>query len=119
MTKYRIVGVVNFLLGFLEIIYPLILIFFTMPKMYELYAQFHAEVPSPVVSYLILTLVFILGIVNVFLGIKLFSKSAGRDSYFTFAIILIAASFLSYWIFSTATTLSSVIMPMSALTSDF
>jgi len=119
MTKYRIVGVVNFLLGFLEIVYPLILIFFTIPKMYELYAQFHAEVPSPVGTYMILSLILLVGIINLFLGTKLFSKSAGKDTYFTFAIILIAASFLSYWIFSAATTLSSVIMPMSALTSDF
>ena len=99
MTKYRIVGVVNFLLGFLEIVYPLILIFFTIPKMYEFYSKINVELPSPVGSYIILSLILLVGIINLFLGTKLFSKSAGKDKYLTFAIILIVTSFVSYWIF--------------------
>lgn len=109
MAKYKIVGVINFFFGFFEVIYPLIGILFTIPRLTELYSEFQTKGPNLLPTYMILYIVILMGIGNFFLGFKLFSKSENKDKYFKYAIILIVASFLLGGLFTQITSLSVLI----------
>ena len=57
MAIYKIVGVVNFFLGIFEVVFPLIFILFTIPRLTELYAEFQANGPNLIPTYIILSIV--------------------------------------------------------------
>ncbi|HUW22264.1 MAG TPA: hypothetical protein VMW41_06400 [Candidatus Bathyarchaeia archaeon] len=119
MTKYRIVGIINFIFGGLQIIYLLLAIFFTIPRLTDLYNEFSAEMPSFAPTYLVLGFNLLLGITNFFLGFKLFSKQAKiQKKYFKFGLALAIVSFLLVGVFSGIATLSAV-LPIYNLTSHF
>lgn len=118
MTKYKIVGILNLFLGILETIYPLFAFMFTIPRLTELYSEFGAEGPSFGITYLTLSIIILMGIGNLFFGIKLFSKTENKDKYFKYALILVIASFLLGGVFTSFASLS-VIMPIYNLTSQF
>lgn len=118
MAKYKIVGVVNFFFGFFEVVYPLIVILFTIPRLTELYSEFQTKGPNLIPIYIILSIVILIGIGNFFLGVKLFSISENKDKYFKYAIILIVINFLLGGIFTQIVSLS-VLMPIYNLTSEF
>jgi len=117
MSKYKTVGTINFIFGGLQIIYPLLAIFFTIPKLTELYTEVSAEMPSFAPTYLALGLNLLLGITNFFLGFKLFSKQEGiQEKYFKFSLTLAIVSFLLMGVFSGIATLSAV-LPIYSVTS--
>ncbi|OGG01704.1 hypothetical protein A2W14_03755 [Candidatus Gottesmanbacteria bacterium RBG_16_37_8] len=118
MAKYKIIGAVNFFLGIFEIVYPLIVILFTIPRLTELYAEFQAKGPNLIPTYIILSIVMLMGVGNFILGVKLFSKSENKEKFFKIAIILIIASFLLGGVITKIASLS-VIMPIYNLTSEF
>ena len=81
MAKYKIIGAVNFVLGIFEIVYPLIVILFTIPRLTELYAEFQAKGPNLIPTYIILSIVMLMGVGNFILGVKLFSNLKTKKSF--------------------------------------
>ncbi len=67
MNKFKIVGLINFLLGTGQIVMPLIQLLFIIPKLNSVYAEFNAPVNTSTI-YLFPVLLIIMGIVNLFLG---------------------------------------------------
>jgi hypothetical protein len=118
MTKYKIVGILNISLGVLETIYAAFALIITLPKLNELYFELGAKRPSYTSTYLILGFILIIGLVNLFLGLKLFTKSEKREAYFIYALISLIASFFLGGIFSGIFTLS-IIVPIYSLISQF
>ncbi|MBU0618665.1 hypothetical protein KKD62_00345 [Patescibacteria group bacterium] len=119
MSKYKIVGIINFIFSGLQIIYPLLAIFFTIPRLTKLYTEVSAEMPSFAPAYLALGFNLLLGITNFFLGFKLFSKQEKiQEKYFKFGLVLAVTSFLLMGVFSGIATLSAV-LPIYNLTSHF
>ncbi|MBU1111061.1 hypothetical protein KKB83_05610 [Patescibacteria group bacterium] len=118
MSKYKIVGIINFIFGGLHIIYPLLMIFFTIPKLTELYTDVSVELPSLAPTYLTLGFNLLLGITGIFLGCKLFSKQEEiQKKYFKFGLALAIVSVLFGAVFSGLAVLSAV-LPIYNLTSQ-
>lgn len=119
MAKYKIVGIINLLLGGLQIIYPLFALLFTLPRLTRLYSEFNAEGPSFTTTYLVLGFVIFVGLANLFLGLKLFSKAEGiTKKYFKYGLALVIVSFLLMGLFSSIASLS-IALPIYNLTSQF
>jgi len=95
MTKYKVVGVLNFFLGAFQIIYSLFTLFLTLPRLTKLYAEFNAEGPYLIPTYFVLGLLLLFGAVNLFLAFRLFSeKEKTPKKYFRLGLVLLAVSFL-------------------------
>ncbi|MBU0708174.1 hypothetical protein KJ596_00275, partial [Patescibacteria group bacterium] len=110
MSKYKIVGIINFIFGGLQIIYPLLTIFFTIPKLAELYTEVNVEMPSFAPTYLALGFNLLLGIICIFLGYKLFSKHEEvQKKYYKFGLALAIVSVLFGGVFSGTAILSAVL----------
>lgn len=119
MTKYKIVGAINLLLGGLQIIYPLFTLLFTLPRLTELYSEFNAEGPSLTITYFTLGSVIFVGFANLFLGFKLFLKAEEiAKKYFKYGLASVIISFLLMGIFPSIASLS-IVLPIYNLTSPF
>ena len=118
MNKYKVVGVVNLLFGVFQIIYPLLVIFFTLPRLTELYSELNIQGYSFISTYLIIGFVMLIGIGNFFFGLNLISKSEKKEKYFKYALMLIIASFLFVGILFNLASLSTI-LPIYNLTSQF
>lgn len=119
MTKYKVVGAVNFIFGSLQVIYPLLMAFMTVPKLMQLYSEFSVGKPSLAPTYLALGFNLLLGVMNIFFAFKLFSKQkAVQEKYFKFGLGMAVASFLLLGVSSFLTVLSAVI-PVYQMTSHF
>jgi hypothetical protein len=77
MTKYRIVGAFNLFFASFQIAFPLILIFVTIPRLTGFYSEFGVGSYWGyfIRTYLVLGFVIVIGLTNLFLGIKLFSQN--------------------------------------------
>ncbi|KKR72300.1 MAG: hypothetical protein UU81_C0044G0007 [Microgenomates group bacterium GW2011_GWC1_41_8] len=118
--KYKTVGVINLLLGSFYILLGALLNFSVFPKLFTIYEQFetgqNAYKTNGLVSVLIM---FLIGLVNLYFGIKLFQKNnKSKEGYFTYGIIALVVSVLLNAIL-VGFTVSSAIMPIYSLTEEF
>ncbi|MBU0708274.1 hypothetical protein KJ596_00810 [Patescibacteria group bacterium] len=120
MSKYKIVGIINFIFGSLQIIYSLLTIFIIIPKLLtELYTEVNVEMPSFAPTYLALGFNLLLGIICIFLGYKLFSKHGEvQKKYYKFGLALAIVSVLFGGVFS-GTAILSAVLPIYNLTLPF
>src|SRR3989344_4359158 len=117
MTKYKLVGILNFFFGF-----PILLLalsfFFVIPKLTPLYSEFGANTSGNIsTSYLSVVVLLAISAVNIFFGIKGFSNTQNKDAYFNYSLITAIVTFL---LSGTIVGLMviSVIFPLYNLTSQ-
>lgn len=95
MLRYKIAGAINLLLGFFQSLTSLSFLFFTLPNMREFYFEFKVETPNFAMSYLVLGLVLLMGLINLFLGFKLILKTKEvTEKYFHYSVTLIVVSLI-------------------------
>lgn len=118
MNKYKIVGIVNLIAGVIQIIFSLLFLLSTLPKLASIYSNINKEGPSYPAAYLMFGLIILLGIASLVAGFKLMRGYENREKYLKFglALIIIAVS-LSGFLVSVAVV--SIIMPLYSLTSEF
>lgn len=96
--KYTLVAVVNLFFGIIQLIFPLIFLLFIIPSLKEIYASFNGAPNTLSTSHLIIAVSLILGSLNIWISIKLFSKSTvleKREKYVKYGIISAIISFLT------------------------
>jgi hypothetical protein len=90
--KYKIIALVNFLLGGLHIFTSLGLMFSVIPRLTELYDQVEVEISISGV-YFTSSVNLIFGSVLILLGYKLLTlKNKSINKYYTLSLILILAA---------------------------
>lgn len=84
--KYKILGVINFLLGISQIGIPLIQLIFVYPKLRALYTDFNVKF-NPILSFWPVVFLLLIGFLNLVLGVKLLKKSKDyKEGYFKLAV---------------------------------
>ncbi|MDO8658439.1 MAG: PsbP-related protein [Candidatus Levybacteria bacterium] len=117
-SKYKILGIIIIIFGFLQVPIPALQILFVIPQITNLYEGLNIEQPSLIPAYAVLTFLIILGLINIFIGIKLILKSTlHKEIYFKLGIATLIIIFLSVGS-SIAFTITSVITPIYKLTSE-
>lgn len=118
MTKYKIIGILNFLLGIPTLLLSLSFSIFVIPKLNQLYAEFNTNNSGNVIlSYIIVLVLLIIAIANIFLGIKEFSNTQKKEIYFKYGVIMAVVAFLLGGVLTGLMTLS-VILPIYNLSSS-
>ena len=112
MDKYKIVGIIDIILGTLLIILPV----FSSTITSSTTSTFNElGVSSSSNNWLAVGVIVLIGIVDIFLGIKLFSGSkSDKNKYFTAGIILAILSVLASGFYS-STVVSSILAPVNSL----
>lgn len=117
-SKYKILGIINIIFGFIQIPVPIILVFIVIPQLTILYKSLNIKQPSLIPTYAVLIFLIVLGLINISIGVKLFLKSTqNKEKYFTIGIVAIILIFLSAGS-SMAITVTSIITPIYKLTSE-
>lgn len=114
--KYKVLGVVNLIIGFLQISISLLTLFVTIPSLRTLYAGYDVEAPNFALIYLMYFIIIVAGIINLFLSFKLFSNATNKEKYFIYGMIstIITLIFIGA---SYAFSLFSIILPIYNVTS--
>lgn len=117
-SKYKILGIINIILGFLQIPVPVGFAFFVIPQLTNLYLSLNIQQPGLIPTYAVLIFLVCLGLINITIGVKLLLKSTqNKEKYFKFGIAAIIIIFLSVGS-SMALTITSVLAPIYKLTSE-
>ena len=105
MIKYKVVGIFNLFNGVFFILSPVLMYLFVIPKLASLHEE--SGIVYPVIfeqTYLALIIVFILGIINIFLGSKLLSGAEEtKKKYYKYGLtfmVLILALWVLYFVSS-------------------
>lgn len=95
MTKYKIVGIVNLLLGLVGILIQLEILLFVYPKLVSLYRDFNAEVPfsTQVYPYIQIAITVVLFVV-VIVGVELTLTKNPNKKLFIAGIVSLTAILL-------------------------
>jgi hypothetical protein len=115
--KYALVGILNVVFGFIETFFTLSVMVFTIPKLSYMYTELGVEIPNLFSTYLILFTILLIGIGNLFVGMKLFSKSERKDVFFKYGLVLVIISLILSGAYISI-TLISVMQPIYGLYSQ-
>lgn len=98
MIKYKVVGIISLLNGILFVLSPILMYLFVIPKFIALYEESTLSTKANLgQTYLSLTIVFILGIINIFLGSKLlFGAEETKKKYYKYGLAMVIL-FLVLW----------------------
>lgn len=109
MTKYKIVGILNFLLGIPLLLTSLIFAIFTIPRLSQLYKDMNVNISGNITrSYILVLIVLTFAITNLFLGIKGFSNTKKKDIYYKYGFIAVVITFLLSGFIVAIMTLSAI-----------
>lgn len=91
MNKYKIVGIMDFLVGVAQVLYCLAMYIVVIPKLALLYSDMNINIIKNLnQAYTFLGFLFVLGVVSIALSFKLFSKSQViRNKYYKTAVIIL------------------------------
>ena len=92
MSKYKIIGAFNGLLGLAQIVYFLVGVFVTIPKVMQIFSDVGIAEPKLLSAYLGYSLMFLVGLFNLYVAKKLLSKLGNGDIYLKFGVILLVLS---------------------------
>jgi hypothetical protein len=88
-------GIVNFFFGIPIFLLALCFALFVLPKLGLLYSEFNANTSGNMsASYLSVFILIAISVVNIFLGLKGFSKTQKKETYFKYGLISAIATFL-------------------------
>ena len=119
MNKYKIAGVVNFLLGIGQTTLSAILLIFVLPKLTAIFSQLDVNIQSKLnIAYSALMLILIMGSVNLFFSIKSFKETKDKERYFKYGLLFATMSFFLVGVLMSIANLN-IISPMYNLTSRF
>lgn len=116
MNKYKIVGGINIFLGLAQIIIAFVIPFFVMQKLKSMYETFEDNLQSPSGIYPILLVIGLIGVANIFVGLKGF-KDTGSKNYKISIAMLIVSFILTPFLIGTLNML--IITPIYALMGQF
>lgn len=87
--RYTFVAIVNLLFGSFQILLAFWQLFFVIPRLGQLYSEFGVDVSKNLTyAYLFIIFILVLGVAQLFLGIKNLSSSPSKEKYFKYGIIL-------------------------------
>jgi putative Mn2+ efflux pump MntP len=114
--RNKVVGILDILLGITEILIPLSLFIFVIPKLVNLYSEIGNNYSQYLTrSYIGGSLLLIIGLLSIIIGYKSFSNKS--DKYFNLAVFLLCISFIALGV-GCAIMISSVILPIYSLTNS-
>jgi hypothetical protein len=91
MIKNRIIGILNLLFGIPQAIISLFISIAVLPNLNESYSSFNVNYQSNMmIGIFLLAIIFILAVINMFIGVKNLSKKLDDQSqkkYFRYGII--------------------------------
>lgn len=118
MNKYKIVGIINILFGIPQLLISSLPLFI-VPKLSSLYTDFNVKSQQNFISgYIVAILIFAMAMINLFLGVKGFTKSKKKEKYFKYGIISASVTFFLTGIL-VLVMVSTVILPIYSLTSQY
>lgn len=119
MTKYKIVGIINLFFGISLFLMSIFFLLSVFPKLSQMYADFNVSSQLNLMSgYIVVLLIFIIAIMNLFLGAKGLTVSKEKEKYFKYGIISIVTTFFLMGIL-VAILNFSIISPVYNLTPQF
>lgn len=119
MIKYKIVGIIDLLLGIPQLLISIVFPLSVFPKLGQVYSDINVNSQLNLTSgYVAVTLILIMAILNLFIGVKGFTESKEKEKYFKYGIISAVATLFLTGIL-TSIMISSIISPLYNLTSQF
>lgn len=113
--KYKIVGIINIVLGVFNLILLTIMVLFVMPQMYQLYDSVNAQL-NPLQQILPFVLGFSYAFLLIFIGNRLLSKTVmNKEKFFKISLVLI----IIYLFLIPIISIIGVINPIYSLLSAF
>lgn len=117
-TKYKVIGIINLIIGFLVTTLNAVMILFVLPRMWELYNTLDIEL-NPLPGILTIGTSLLFAIVCIFLGVMLVKNTTkNQDKYFLAGIVTIVLMF-TIGGFLQAFSVISVINPIYILLGSF
>lgn len=113
----KIVGSINLLLGIFYITLGVIIHFFVLPKISEIYSQFEVQLTTlqSLSRMGFLALFIVAGLINLYFGIRLFSNNKkSKEKDLVYGIIAMIGGFMIIGI-----SVFSIVMPIYSLTESF
>lgn len=90
MNKHQITSTFNLIFGVFLTLIPIHMILFVLPRINQMYADYQAQTSSHNTTYLVLTIVFILGLSNLYFARKNFSKTKPKSLKLSLFIIFLS-----------------------------
>ena len=108
--KYKIVAIINILLGVFQIGNAFSMLLFVIPTLADLYSQFDsAEGPDFAMGYGAVAILLIIGTINLVFAYKLLKeKGTKKDKYFMYSVIYLVVTFFISGILSGLMTLAAI-----------
>lgn len=117
--RYKLVGWLNLVFGFLGLIYQVAMLFFVYPKLNSLYQDLDVQLPFTTKLYPFITLISIVVLAAVTaIGAKLITDKTPQEKLYKLGLIALLAFLFLASIF-TYTAVYSLVKPLYDLTSNF
>ena len=118
MNKYKIVGSINIFFGLVQILGSIIIPLFVMNKLTRMYETFEVNLKTPSGMYVVLGIIFVVGIINIFVGIKAFNSKKGNNKVYTTSMVVAIFSIIITPILA-GVLVTLVITPIYSLMNQF
>lgn len=107
MLKYKIVAVINFILGTSQILISFLSSLFVSPKLQTLSTDLGIRTPS--YTNILWVLAILMGVVNILVGLKLItSQSEKKEKYFTYGLVIAITTFFLFGFLVAFNTMSNI-----------
>lgn len=118
MNKYKVLGIVNILIGLFQIFSSWVFSSFVISKINSMYQDFGMQNNSGVLAYVFFTILFVAGVVSILIGLLQLTKPKDKDKYFRIGTInAIVAAVLLFIL--TPIGVITIITPIYSMTSQF
>jgi len=112
MTKYKIVGIIDLILGILQLLFSIVIPLSVFSTLRQLYYAINTHYQMNLMNvYVIVTLILLMAALNLFLGAKGLTGSKEKERYFKYGIISAVATLFLTGILGSI-LISSIISPI-------
>ncbi len=119
MTKYKIVGIIDLILGILQLLFSIVIPLSVFSTLRQLYYAINTHYQMNLMNvYVIVTLILLMAALNLFLGAKGLTGSKEKERYFKYGIISAVTTLFLTGILGSI-LIFSIISPIYNLTSQF
>lgn len=120
MNKYKVLGIVNILIGLFQIFSSWVFSSFVISKINSMYQDFGMQNNSGVLAYVFFTILFVAGVVSILIGLLQLTKpkDKDKDKYFRIGTINAIVAALLLFIL-TPIGVITIITPIYSMTSQF
>ena len=118
MTKYKLVGFINLFIGLLGVFFTSYYLLIVTTKLNKLYTDFGVVQNIISTQYIILFVIFVIGIIYMFVAYSLLNKNlVNKELFFRIGLVLLILSFISVPLII-GLLMMSTILPIYSITTS-